>query len=204
MKSNPILETLVSPAQARVLAVLSRAGQPLTGRTIARLTEDVSQSTVSRLLLDLQHAGLVLKVPGGYVMNREHLAYVALESLLDAPQELQRRVAGAVGGWATPPVSVVLFGSTARRSAGRTSDVDVLILRPPDIDATDEAWALNVSLLAEQVGRWWGAPCEVLEYTPGELVELHETSDPLIESLLRDGVTVSGLDLPSVLAAASR
>lgn len=76
-----------------ILTVLERTGQPLTGRTIAALTGTVSQSTTSRLLIELGRAGLVVKVPGGYEINRDHLAYRALESLLGARDELQRRVA---------------------------------------------------------------------------------------------------------------
>ena len=43
-----------------VLTVLERTGQPLTGRTIAALTGTVSQSTTSRLLIQLGQRGLVI------------------------------------------------------------------------------------------------------------------------------------------------
>ena len=60
------LEDLIAPDKALVLTVLERAGQPLTGRMIAALTGTVSQSTTSRLLIELGSRGLVMKVPGGY------------------------------------------------------------------------------------------------------------------------------------------
>ena len=109
------LEALVSHDMAMVLTVLERAGQPLTGRTIASLTGTVSQSTTSRILIELVRRGLVAKVPGGYEMNRDHLAYRAIAALVGARDELQRRVAHDLASWDTPPVSVVLFGSAARQ-----------------------------------------------------------------------------------------
>jgi predicted nucleotidyltransferase len=196
------LETLVSPDKASVLMVLERAGQPLTGRTIAALTGSVSQPTVSRLLLELVRSGLVLHVPGGYVLNREHLAYRAIDVLLDAIGELRRRVATAVEGWDARPVSVVLFGSAARAQADTTSDIDLLIVRPLNVHVEDPAWAHDVATLAEQVRVWSGASCDVLEYDSAELDELVRSSDPLIDSLVRDGITFAGIDLSAVLRAA--
>jgi predicted nucleotidyltransferase len=198
------LETLVAPDRARVLTVLVRAGQPLSGRTIATLTGSVSQPTVARLLRSLTHDGLVRRVPGGYELNREHLAYGAVELLLDAPSLLARRIAAEVSTWGHPPVTVALFGSTARGHAGPDSDVDLLVVRPSEIDADDEVWAACVATLTERVHDWTGAPCEILEYDPDELAVLDRAGDPLVEAILRDGVTLTGIPLPQVLQDAVR
>ena len=201
--SSP-LEDLISHEKALILTVLERTGQPLTGRTIAALTETVSQSTTSRLLIELGQRGLVVRVPGGYELNRDHLSYRAIEALLGARDELQRRVREDVNAWDAPPLSVILFGSAARRQDSPGSDIDLLVIRPTTVSLDDQRWAMNVANLSERVSRWCGSPCEVLEYSPDELAELTRIDDPLIASLLRDGITFVGADLDTLLRPAPR
>lgn len=197
------LEDLVSRDRAMILEVLERAGQPLTGRTIAALTGTVSQPTTSRLLIDLVRRGLVAKVPGGYELNRDHLAYRAVAALLGARDELARRVAEDVAAWDEPPLSVVLFGSAARGQETLDSDVDLLVVRPAAVAAEDEVWAAHVADLTERVSRWCGSSCEVLEYSPDELAALRGSGDPLLEALVRDGTEVAGSRLDEILGATS-
>lgn len=198
MLTNP-LDALVAPHKALVLKVLEQAGQPLSGRTIAALTGTVSQPTVSRILIELGQHGLVAKVPGGYELNRDHLSYRALQLLFGARDQLRRRVADDVASWESPPVSVVLFGSTARQQEMRDSDIDLLVVRPAAVPFDDPRWAADVANLAERVNRWSGSACEVLEYTPDELDELMEVGDPLVTALRRDGITFAGADLDELL-----
>lgn len=193
------LETVVSSEKAAVLTVLDRAGRPLSGRTIAALTETVSQSTVSRLLVELVRHGLVERVPGGYELNRDHLSYPALEMLLGAHDELRRRVAADVASWDATPLAVVLFGSVARRQEVHDSDIDLLVVRPAAVPFDDERWSADVAALGEHVSRWSGSSCEVLEYTLDELAELHAVGDPLIGALCHDGITVVGESLDALL-----
>ncbi len=193
------LEDLISPDKALILTVLERTSQPLSGRTIATLTGTVSQPTTSRLLIELGQHGLVVKVPGGYELNREHLSYRAIETLLGARDELKRRVAEDVAVWEAPPLSVVLFGSAARRQETLDSDIDLLLVRPATVLFGDERWAMNVANLSERVGRWCGSPCEVLEYSPDELAELRRAADPLIASLIHDGILFAGVSLDTLL-----
>ena len=201
MYLNRPLEALASPDKARVLTVLCRAGLPLSGRMIAALTGSVSQPTVSRLLVAFVRSGLVARVPGGYVINRRHLAYRAVEALLDSNDEFRRRVGTAVAAWRDQPVAVVLFGSTARGDAGPSSDVDVLIVRPLDVAVDDRQWAEAVATFSEQVQLWTGSACNVLEYDAAELEQLTRGGDPLVDSLLRDGVTLAGADLRQITRA---
>ncbi|MGH9268378.1 MAG: nucleotidyltransferase domain-containing protein, partial [Acidimicrobiales bacterium] len=39
------------------------------------------------------------------------------------------------------PVSAIVFGSLARGEADALSDVDVVLVRPADVDEDDEPWA---------------------------------------------------------------
>lgn len=201
MTLNRPLEDLISPQKARILAVLERTNQPLSGRTIAALTGTVSQPTTSRLLVELGRRGLVIKVPGGYELNRDHLSYRAIEALLGNFDELKRRVADDVAAWEKSPLSVVLFGSAARRHDLIDSDVDLLVVRPTPVSFDDPRWAANVANLSERVGRWCGSPCEVLEYSPDELAELRQADDPLLASLERDGIVFAGSSLDTLVGS---
>ena len=198
------LEDLIAPDKAQVLTVLHRAGQPLSGRTIAALTGTVSQSTTSRLLSDLVRRGLVDKVPGGYELNRDHLSYRAIEALVDVRAELGRRVMHDVAGWRHPPQAVIMFGSSARHEETLDSDIDLLVVRPTAVAFDDPDWAMNVADLSLNVGRWCGAPCQVLEYTRDELIDLNRAGDPLIASLVRDGVVLTGIRLDELLVTSGR
>ena len=198
---NHPIEALASPDKARILTVLCRSGQPLSGRTIAALTGSVSQPTVSRLLAAFTRSGLVVRVQGGYVINREHLAYLAVDVLLESSSELRRRVDTAVAAWCFEPVAVVLFGSVARGEAGPTSDIDVLIVRPLDVAVDDPQWAEDVATIAEELQRWTGAACNVLEYDAAELDHLAREGDPLVDALVRDGVTLAGVDVGQIVGA---
>lgn len=104
MTLNRPLDDLISPPKAQILAVLQRTNQPLSGQTIAALTGTVSQPTTSRTLIELGRRGLVLEVPGGYQLNRDHLSYRAIETLLDNVDEFEHRVAEDVAARETPPL----------------------------------------------------------------------------------------------------
>lgn len=198
MTLNRPLDDLISPPMAQILAVLERTNQPLSGRTIAALTGTVSQPTTSRVLIELGRRGLVVKVPGGYELNRDHLSYRAIEALLGNFDEFEHRVREDVAVWETPPLSVILFGSAARRQDTIDSDVDLLVVRPTPVPFDDPRWAADVANLSERVGRWCGSPCVVLEYSPHELAELRQLDDPLVASLERDGIVLAGSSLGSL------
>lgn len=104
-----------------------------------------------------------------------------------------------MNAWDSPPLSVILFGSAARRQDTPGSDIDLLVVRPTTVSFDDQRWAMNVANLSERVSRWCGSPCEVLEYSPDELAELTRIDDPLIASLIRDGITFVGADLDTLL-----
>jgi hypothetical protein len=63
----------------------------------------------------------------------------------------------------------------------------------------DPGWAANVANLSERVARWCGSACEVLEYSTEELVELGRMGEPLIGTLLRDGIVLAGEHLDGIL-----
>ena len=194
--SNPIADVVPS-AHGPVLAVLASTSTPLTGRAIAELTHPrVSQPRVARILAELVDAGLVDRTPAGaaslFALNRDHVAAAAVEALASLRQQLWSRVAEHAGGWPNPPEGVVIFGCAAGGDGGATSDIDLLVIRPADVDTDDADWDGNVTDLAARVTRWSGNPCEILDRSGEELQAMAAAGERLLREIRRDGRAIVG------------
>jgi predicted nucleotidyltransferase len=194
--SNPIADVVPS-AHGPVLGVLASTTAPLTGRAIAELTRPrVSQPRVARILNELTEAGLVDRTPAGaaslFLLNREHIAAGPVEALVSLRQQLWSRIAEHAGGWAKPPDGVVVFGSAARAEGGTASDIDLLVIRPANVDVDDPDWHANVTALAARITRWTGNPCEILDRSDDELRVMAAAGERLLAEIRRDGRAVVG------------
>ena len=101
--------------------------------------------------------------------------------------------------WAPPARSVWLFGSLARGESPAESDIDVLIVRPVDVDDPD--WIEQLTVFADQVRDWTGNACEVLEYGEAELSSLLDAG--LDSDLRSHGMTLAGVSPAEMLRSAS-
>ena len=194
--SDP-MSLVVPSAHGPVLAVLAGTTTPLTGRKIAELTHPrVSQPRVARILSELAAAGLVDRTPAGsaslFTLNREHLAAGAVEALASLRQQLWTRIAQHAHSWAHQPEAVVVYGSVARGDGDRTSDVDLLVIRPDDVDQDDSSWHRDLTDLATRVRRWTGNPCEVLDRSAGQLRTMATDGERLLTEIRRDGRALVG------------
>lgn len=145
-----------------------------------------SKSGVRSVLLRMIDEGLVLEVPGGYVLNRDHLAAPAVQLLATLHGELTNRIRGAVEAWPTHPTLVGLFGSAARRDGDASSDIDVLVVsEDPDLDD-------RVDELAEQIRRWTGNRAQVIGRTPTDVARLRRAKEPILAEWTRDLVAIVG------------
>ncbi len=194
--SHPMADVVPS-AHGPVLAVLASTTTPLTGRKIAELTDPrVSQPRVASILNDLVAAGLVDRIPAGsamlFALNREHLAAGAVEDLATLRARLWDRIARHAAGWVHVPEAIVVYGSAARGDGDTTSDIDLLVVRPPNVADDDPDWNRNLTDLAFGVTRWTGNPCEVLDRSPKELRSMAATGERLLGDIRRDGRAVVG------------
>lgn len=194
--SNPIADVVPS-AHGPVLAVLASTSTPLTGRALADLTRPrVSQPRVARILADLVEAGLVDRVQAGsaslFTLNRDHLAARAVEDLATLRARLWERIADHASGWTYPPAAIIAYGSTARGDGGTASDVDLLVVRPADVDESDPDWQRDVTALGLAVPRWTGNPCEILDRSGEELRTMAAAGERLLSEIRRDGRAIVG------------
>ncbi len=183
--SMPI-STVVPSLDGPVLAALAATTGPMGLAAVHARAGRVSKSGVRSVLLRMVDEGLVLEVPGGYVLNRDHLAAPAVQLLATLHGELANRIRSAVEAWPTPPTLVGLFGSAARRDGDANSDIDVLVVsNDSDLDA-------RVDELAEQIRRWTGNRAQVIGRTPTEIARLRRAKEPILAEWTRDLVVIAG------------
>jgi len=186
----------ISPGvNADVLVVLAGSTKPRSGRELARRAGR-SNTGVQHVLDRLVEHGLVNREEVGrtflYELNRDHLLAPTVEQMAGARAELVRRLRDAVGAWGVPPVHASLFGSAARGDGDANSDIDLLIVRPVDIDPDDAHWRGQVDGLADLVRRWTGNNAGIAEVPEGELSRLRKDRPPVVEEVSEDAVDLAG------------
>ena|GEM_PF-791552 len=162
------------------MATLLKRSGPLTGAQVAKACPSASEMGVRKALGRLAASGLVLNVPGGYILNREHLVFPAVEQLDGLYGLLRERIRGAVQAWGGKVSSVGLFGSAARRDGDSDSDIDVLLVSN---DPTAEDFALELSDL---VRRWTGNECQTMALTERELRRMKRAGEPIVNEWLSE------------------
>ncbi|VAW09128.1 hypothetical protein MNBD_ACTINO02-359 [hydrothermal vent metagenome] len=178
--------------------MLAETTAELNMRTIARLA-GVSVAQVSRVLPHLVELGVVERrdVPPSSLFRLvpEHIStgpLLALARPRDAVIEGMGRIAHELP---VTPSSVIVFGSFARGEADVESDIDSVVVRPADREASDEGWQEAVEQWQTAVQRLSGNPVEVLELGVEEIAICLRSGRQIWRDIRRDGVVVHGLSL---------
>lgn len=192
------VEAIVPGAQGRVLAVLAETTAELNLRTIAELS-GVSTAQVSRVLPGLVQLGVLERreVPPASLFRfvPEHVASRAIMVLARAGDTVLMELGELVAALPIAPVSVVVFGSFARREADAESDIDLLVVRPTEVDEDDERWVASMGQLQTNGRRLSGNRLQVLEVDGRDVASLIESRRPLWVDIRRDGRLVYGASL---------
>lgn len=177
-----------------VLAVLAGAEVAFTPGQVARLVPDASVEGIRKVLQRLARQGLVLTQQVGraytYRLNRQHLAAPAVLGLAGQRATLLTRLERALEGWPIRPAYAALFGSAARGDMRDDSDIDLFVVRPDG--AQPDVWEPLTDQLAEAVTRWTGNDTRVLAMTESEVQASAISGDPVLRSIVEDGLTVAG------------
>jgi len=191
-----------SGVDADVLVVLAGSTKPRSGRELARRAGR-SNTGVQHVLDRLVEHGLVNREEVGrtflYELNRDHLLAPTVEQMAGAHAELVRRLRDAIDGWEIPPVHASLFGSAARGDGDASSDIDLLVVRPADVDPDDAHWRGQVDGLADLVRRWTGNNAGIAEVSEGELPRLRKDRPPVVEEVSEDAVDLAGEETRKLL-----
>lgn len=183
--------------RARTLDALLSSSVALTGREVARRA-DLSPTTANLALGDLETAGLVRRRVDGRAYRwqlRDDNALVRQIRQLARVQDADAAqvVVDALGA---EPVSVTLFGSTARGESGAASDVDLLLVAANrEQDRLFRRRAYQVSNALRSV---LGRPVHVIVMDKDKLVR--ERAGAFITGVLRDGRALRGAAIQELVS----
>jgi DNA-binding transcriptional ArsR family regulator len=196
------IEAVIPGVQGRVLAVLAETTAELNLRTIARLS-DVSLAQASRVLPGLVDLGLVERreVPPSSLFRlvREHVAAGPLLALARARAVVVEEMGHAGAELPVVPLSVIVFGSFARGEADEESDIDIVLVRPADVDEFNEAWSASVEQWKDRVGRTTGNRVEVLEIGSKEVAARLHSRQTVWHDIRHEGIVVHGLGIDELV-----
>lgn len=196
MNLSEPLDGLTSLVEAAVLRVLARTNRGFSGRQVHTLAGQGSTSSVHRALAHLVQVGLVsseARPPSIiYRANREHVLWPVVEQALNA----RASVFDGIRTFCESDLSddlaltVVVYGSVARRDSTLESDVDLFVAY---LDGIDEDARADVSYrLAGYVQRLTGNEAQVFSLERAELAQRLAEEDPLIVNIVSDGILVFG------------
>lgn len=183
--SAPI-RSVVPSLDGPVLVVLASSTAPLGLAEVHRLVAYGSKSGVRQVLRRLVGEGVVHDVPGGYLLNREHLAAPAVDLLANLHGELAARIRAETERWGGAVDLVGLFGSASRRDGDSSSDIDVLVISDaPDLDDF-------VDHLAGRIRTWTGNPAQIVALGRAGLRRLRRAKEPITAAWDRELVVICG------------
>lgn len=192
------LESVFPGAQSRVLAVLARVDVEFSLRTLARVAQ-VSPAQVSRIMPPLVELGLVqrrdISPLAMFRMIRTHVASQAVIALLDSRATVLRHLGSLAETTNLPAASIIVFGSFARRESEIQSDIDIVIVRPDDMDEDSRVWVDPILRWQEEASCLSGNEIQILEYTRTEVHQRLNSDVPLWDNILQDGIVVFGESL---------
>lgn len=180
------IASVIPSLDGPVLAALAATTAPLTLGDVHRIAGRGSKSGIRKVLLRLVDVGVVFEVPGGFVLNRDHLAAEPIEALANLHGELAERIRRELEQWGQDVAVAGLFGSSARRDGDEESDIDVLVVS--GADSLDQFTAD----LAARIELWTGNGVQVIGLSPEELMRLRRAGEPIVGSWDDDLVVICG------------
>lgn len=196
-------EAVVPTLDGPVLAALAKLTAPVTGRQVHDLAGAGSEAGIRNVLNRLVNQGLVSVFPAGsaylYSVNREHVAWPAVQALADIRGEFLSRLRSQFDTWSVRARSAALYGSAARADGDASSDIDLLIIRQNRVDADDPTWTDQLAKLRERIEAWTGNHAQVYELDGDELARHISARERIVDRWRADAITVAGADLRNLL-----
>jgi predicted nucleotidyltransferase len=182
-----------------VLVVLAGTTQPLTGARVAKLVRRGTERGVQKALDRLVEQGVVHRQAAGraylHALNRDHIAASTVEALAGLRGELLGRLRDEFAQWNPAPAHASLFGSAARGDGDTRSDIDLLVVRPADVDEENPTWRDQLDRLAVHVESWTGNHAGVIELDAAEVAQQSRT----LSNVRAEGINLAGTPIHSLL-----
>jgi predicted nucleotidyltransferase len=187
---DPLADIIPGP-RGQLLATLAQLEAPVTVRALARYA-DVAPQTALNAVNDLADAGIVSAERAGsahmITLNRAHILAEPLISLSRTRARLIQRLTDELATW--PLLAAAwLFGSAARGTGDRESDVDLLLVA--EASTQTARWADGTAQLAEHVLSWTGNRAQLVEHTRSSFARLVRSDNPLVAAVRADGIALT-------------
>jgi predicted nucleotidyltransferase len=187
---DPLADIIPGP-RGQLLATLAQLEAPVTVRALARYA-GVAPQTAINVVNDLADAGIVSAERAGsahmITLNRAHILAEPLISLSRTRARLIQRLTDELATW--PLLAAAwLFGSAARGTGDRESDVDLLLVA--EASTQTARWADGTAQLAEHVLSWTGNHAQLVEHTRSSFVRLVRSDNPLVAAVRADGIALT-------------
>lgn len=182
---------------------LAKLSGSVTGRQVHQLAGVGSEAGVRNVLGRLVDQGIVCTSQAGsaylYAVNREHIAWPAVQALAGLRGELLSRLKSEFGTWGLRARCAALFGSAARGDGDEDSDIDILILHTKRADEDPDTWETQLARLRELVSVWTGNRCQLYDIHEDDILRMIAKRDPLLTEWQRDAIPLTGTDIRNLL-----
>lgn len=196
---------VIPGVQGRVLEVLARTDIEMSMRTVARLA-GVSANRSTTILNQLVKLGIVERRDIGTTalvrLSRDNEASKLIVALAQLTDTVLARLRDAAATITPRPCSLIVFGSFVKGQARLDSDVDILAVRPSAVSEGDPAWTETLGKWSDLAARIVGNPVNLVVVSELEIPQLVRRDASVWGSVIRDGITLLGVELGQLGAVA--
>jgi predicted nucleotidyltransferase len=185
-----------------VLRVLQHHSNGITGREIARLA-GISHRTSQNALAILEGIGVVARRRGGrdhlFLLNRNHaMVKTILLRLLQYEKDFSADAFASLGeAFSHSAVSVILFGSVARREETVESDCDLcLVVKSAAMKTKTEE---SIRVVSSEFRQRYGANLAPFVIDQKDFAARARKKLPPVSSILKEGIVLHGKSLKELV-----
>lgn len=183
-------------ADGDALMVLAGADKAFTASEVRTVAGRRSIEGMRQALKRLAAQGIATAQRAGnttvYRLNREHLGAQPAIAIANIRFELMDRIRSRLAEWNPQPAYAAMFGSAARGDMHTDSDIDVLIVRPNDIEPDHNSWFNQQQALAQSISTWTGNDARVLELSEHEVLIEATKGRSVLQDIRSDAVWLAG------------
>lgn len=202
---NKVLDQVFSRGTSiTVLRALRNYASGISGREVARITGLAPKNSINTLT-HLENLGLINRIRGGrehlFSLNRE--SYLIQNSILPLFQSedkfeesLKREIKTKLKG---KVVSVLIFGSVARKEETEESDLDLCLVyeSSKNLENLEE----TVNLLSKELYKKYGVNLSPLYVSKKEFIIKAKSGKPPVKQIINEGELIIGENIKRIINA---
>ncbi|MCF8241477.1 MAG: nucleotidyltransferase domain-containing protein [Melioribacteraceae bacterium] len=201
MKIYNVLNSIFSaPSAVSILRELSIRNTGLTGRELARIT-NLTPQTAHNTLANLEALNIVDRITAGrsyyFTLNRKHyLNKRIVAKLFEDEREYVSSIFEAIKKkLGKNSVSLIVFGSVARKEETAESDLDLCIVYKGRKALVEE----NVSELRNKLYTEYGITLAPFYITEAEFKSRVKNNKPPVNNITKEGNVISGKPINRII-----